>query len=117
MPPRRIGIEIDRIVLEGVDLDAADIEMMRAAVIAELNDWLSGVDPSTLRAGATPRVAPQRQIVASLADGRVLARTVAHAVRDAVEPGGPAHQSGGPARSSLRQGFRAQGPADSGGRS
>ena len=88
MPPRRVGIDIDRIVLDGVVLNAADIEAMRAAIAVELTDWLSGVDSDALRASATPRVAPPRQTVASLADGRELGRSVARAVRDAVERSG-----------------------------
>ena len=88
MSPRRIGIEIDRIVLDGVALNAADIELMRAAIAAELTDWLSGVDAGALRAGATPRIAPPPRTVTSLADGRALGRGVAQAVRDAVKPSG-----------------------------
>ena len=88
MPPRRVGIDIDRIVLDGVVLNAADIEAMRAAITVELTDWLSGVDSRALHASATPRVAPPRQTVASLADGRELGRSVARAVRDAVERSG-----------------------------
>ena len=85
MPPRRIAIDIDRIVLDGAALNAADLEVMRAAITAELTEWLSGVDADTLRAGATPRIAPAPRTVASLADGRALGRSVAQAVRDAVE--------------------------------
>ncbi|AMY08413.1 hypothetical protein LuPra_01613 [Luteitalea pratensis] len=88
MPPRRVGIDIDRIVLDGVVLNAADIEAMRAAITVELTDWLSGVDSRALHVSATPRVAPPRQTIASLADGRELGRSVARAVRDAVERAG-----------------------------
>ena len=86
--PRHVAIEIDRIVLDGVALNAAGIEAMRTAIAIELTDWLSGVHPETLRGTATPRVAPPRQTVASLADGREIGRSVARAVRDAVEGSG-----------------------------
>jgi len=84
--PRRIAIAIDRIVLDGVDLTAADVESMRAAITAELTTWLSGMDAGALRGEATPRVAAPRQTVGSLADGGALGRSVARAVRDAVAP-------------------------------
>ena len=86
--PRHVAIEIDRIVLDGVVLDAASIEAMRATISAELTEWLSGVHPDALHGTATPRVASPRQTVSSLADGRELGRSVARAVRDAVEGSG-----------------------------
>lgn len=87
-PPRRIGIDIDRIVLNGVALSAGDLEVMRTAITVELSGWLTGMDASDLGAGAVPRVAPAPQTVISLADGRALGRSVAQAVRDAVERSG-----------------------------
>ena len=85
MGPRRVEIDIERIVLDGIALDAAGIEAMRAVIAAELTDWLSGADSEALQASLTPRVAPPAQTVASLADGRALGHSVAQAVQAAVE--------------------------------
>ena len=116
MPARHIGIDIDRIVLDGVDLRAADVEAMRTAITAELTAWLSVMDVEDLQAGATPRVAAPQQTVASLTDGCALGRSVARAVRDAVAPAGTPLRGAQPARSRVRQDFGAQkaGPTSSG---
>jgi hypothetical protein len=120
MAPRRISIDIDRIVLDGVALNPADIARMRAAIAVELTNWLSDMDAEALSAGAVPRAAQPPQVVASLSDGRALGRSVARAVRDAVEPAGaplrgarPAVESVGAPLPGAQPGIESVGPGGS----
>lgn len=86
--PTAIDLHIDRLVLEGISLDAIQIEAMRASVIATLTDWLSDLNHDALHSEAISRVAAPPLAIGAVPDGRELGVGIAGAIRAVVSPAG-----------------------------
>jgi hypothetical protein len=83
-----VNVRIDRLVLEGVELDARQRASLHAAVVGELTRRLSGESALGRPSSDARAVASGTQIeLSSLTNARALGRAVASGVCDAIEPG------------------------------
>jgi hypothetical protein len=102
--PPTFVVEIERVVLDGLALDTAGIDALRAALAAEIGAWAAQIDAETLRSSAHSRLTPAPLTIASTSDARGVGRGIGRAVLDAVDAPARRNLGEGPARRSLGEG-------------
>lgn len=91
----RIVVDIERIVLDGVALDAAGLEAARTALVGDLTTWLTSLDPSTWQSMTTARTTATIDALDPTPDGRALGRSLARAIRETIGDGTAGFDDGG----------------------
>jgi hypothetical protein len=83
---RRVVVDVERIVLEGIELDATGRAAARSAIVEGLTAWLAEVPPSALQSLATARTTATMGTLPAAADGHAVGARIAGAIRAAVAP-------------------------------